>query len=95
MYRNNIKMSRKWLIATKAELLWRDASAAKLWLCCVRNLMIEWRRTDRGVHLRHDDLPLIVSESATKFFKEKVLGTDNSECCFRGAGSLLGEVKES
>ena len=25
---------------------------------------------------------LVVSDNATKFFKEKVLGTDNSGCCF-------------
>lgn len=34
--------------------------------------------------------------NATKFVKEKVLGTDNSECCFLVAqGAFLGEVKES
>jgi len=39
---------------------------------------------------------LTVSESVTKFFKEKVLGTDNSGCCFWWSRKpSLGEVKES
>jgi hypothetical protein len=39
---------------------------------------------------------LTLSANATKFFKEKVLGTDNSGCCFWwGRKPSLGEVKES
>jgi hypothetical protein len=39
---------------------------------------------------------LAVYENATNFFKEKVLGTDNSGCCFWwGRKPSLGEVKES
>jgi hypothetical protein len=55
-YRNNNKMSLMWLMTAIAARFLGEAQAVKLWLCCDRNLMIEWRRSDRGVHVPHEDV---------------------------------------
>jgi hypothetical protein len=44
-------MSLKWLKTAIAAHRFGEAPAMKLWLCCDRNLMIEWRRIRPSEHL--------------------------------------------